>query len=79
MFMLVLYNKKSVDKSFNLLNDIMLVFYMRICGFKVRDSCEFVLDLPSVSLFNDFRKEANEKTREFSMLAQMGKKMGCNL
>lgn len=50
-----------------------------ICGFEVRDSCEFMLNLSFASLFNDFKKEANEITCEFDMLAQMGKKMGCNL
>jgi hypothetical protein len=58
---------------------ITLVIFMRIHGFEVGDSCKLVLVLPSTPLFDDFWKETDEKPREFDMLAQMGKKIGCNL
>jgi len=34
------------------------------------------LDPPYASLFNDFRKEDDEKPRELNMFAQMGQKIG---
>jgi len=48
---------------------------MRIHGFEVRDPCEFVLDLRSELLFNDFIKEAYKEPREFYIFAEMGKKI----
>jgi len=44
---------------------------MNLC-FKVRDTCEFVFDPPSASLFNDCRNEVEVK---FDMLAQMERRL----
>jgi len=57
----------------------MLVLFLRIYGFEVRDPCRFLLDPAFAMLFNDFRKKVEEKSREFDMLVQTGKKIGCNL
>lgn len=57
----------------------MLVLSMGICGFEVRDPCKIVLEPFSAPLFNDFIKEADEKSPDLDMLAPMEKKIGCNL
>jgi len=52
-----------------------LVILMRIRDFDVRDPCEFVLDPSFAPLFNDLKKEADEKSCEFDMLAQRKRRL----
>jgi len=38
-----------------------------------------MLDPPSPSLFNNFKKETDEESRDIGIFAQMEKQGGCNL
>lgn len=48
---------------------------MQLRGSDAWDPCEFVLDPSFAPLFNDFRKEADEKPREFDMLVQSRRRL----
>ena len=52
-----------------------LVILMRIRGFGVRDPSKFVLDPSFAPLFNDLKKEVDEKSCEFDMLAQRKRRL----